>query len=117
MLFSDKLLFIHVPKTGGMSVTQFLIDNIPERVTLLAPPYRPNPSLSLPLRVRAKMWIKHTLRRLRIPGFIHVSYAEGMRHERMADAALALVRFGRRLEDFETILAVVRNPYDLEVSR
>jgi hypothetical protein len=41
----------------------------------------------------------------------------GTRHENLGQASQALARLGRKLEDFELVLAVIRNPYDLEVSR
>ncbi|HEY2446593.1 MAG TPA: sulfotransferase domain-containing protein [Rhizomicrobium sp.] len=117
MLFSDRLLFIHAPKTGGMSVTKFLVDNIRAPVTVLIPDHRPDPSLPVPLTTRALFGAKRLLRQLRIPGLTRVTIAKGRRHETMAQAAQALEGFGRRLDDFALILAVVRNPYDLEVSR
>ncbi len=117
MLFSDKLLFIHAPKMAGMSVTKLLLDNIQDHITLVVPSGRPDPAINVPLMVRAKANLKATLTDLKNRMFRNVTIAEGMRHERMADAALALAPFGRCLEDFETILAVARNPYDLEVSR
>ena len=47
----------------------------------------------------------------------NITIAEGSRHERLTEAAASLARFGRRLEDFDTIISIMRNPYDMEVSR
>lgn len=91
MLFNDRILFIHVPKTGGMSVTRFLIENIPGPFTISLPKGHKSPSPD-------------------------IDPIEGKRHERLADAARLLAKHGRTLDEFETILAVIRNPYDLEVS-
>lgn len=90
MLFTDRILFIHVPKTAGMSVTQFLIDNAP------------GATLSVP--------------KGHAPAQLDVREIEGLRHERLHEASAILATSGRKLSDFEIILAVIRNPYDLEVS-
>jgi hypothetical protein len=42
---------------------------------------------------------------------------EGVRHETLHQASDTLAGLGRRIEDLEVIIAVIRNPYDLEVSR
>src|SRR5204862_3166773 len=41
----------------------------------------------------------------------------GTRHENLVQAAQVLAPLGRKLGDFEIVLALIRNPYDLEVSR
>lgn len=91
MLFNDRVLFIHVPKTAGISVTKFLIDNIPGQFTITLPRGHRSPS----------------------PRALAI---EGRRHEKLSEAARALEKRGRALSDFEAIIAVMRNPYDLEVS-
>jgi hypothetical protein len=91
MVFNDKVLFIHVPKTGGIAVTRFLIDNTRGDVTISVPPGHPS----------AGPKVKEIV---------------GTRHERLHEAAALLATLGRKLEDFETIVSIVRNPYDLEVS-
>lgn len=92
MLWNDDVLFIHVPKTGGMATTNYLLG-------VLEPPF----FLSLPEG--------HSGER---PG---VTLVEGIRHERLDEAVELLARHGRTLESFKVILAGIRNPYDLEISR
>jgi len=91
MVFNDKVLFIHVPKTGGIAVARFLIDNTRGDVTISVPPGHPSAGPK-------------------------VKEIAGTRHERLHEAASLLATLGRRLADFETIISIMRNPYDLEVS-
>jgi len=91
MLFTDKVLFIHVPKTAGMSITRFMIDNMRGDVTISIP-------------------------RGHSPGDPRIREIVGIRHERLHEAQTLLATLGRKLSDFELILSVMRNPYDLEVS-
>ncbi|MBW3665222.1 MAG: sulfotransferase family protein [Actinobacteria bacterium] len=94
MLCNDALLFVHVPKTGGMSLTRFLLETLPGPVHYFHPDHDADLDAT------------------------HVIQHAGIRHESLSEAAAALGSdLGRRLEDFEVILAVVRNPYALEVSR
>lgn len=93
MLFSKDLLFIHIPKTGGMSVTQLLLDLLPP------PVYYSHPGHDAALDER---------------GIVQLA---GARHETLAQAATVVRRCGFDLQSFPMILAVVRNPYSLEVSR
>ena len=115
MLFGSKILFLHAPRTAGNSITRFLIDNVPERLTLLVPSSVPDRSIAVPRVVRAKSVLKSFL--MGFPGATRVDLVAGARHERLTQAAAALARFNRRLEEFECIISVMRNPYDLEVSR
>lgn len=115
MLFDDKLLFVHVPKTAGVSIRKFLIDNVPGKITLVEEEYRAQPSM--PVGVRVKLRVKNLLqaRGLLRPSWVTV--VEGNPHWRLVQAQNHLAKLGRRLDDFCAILAVIRNPYDLEVSR
>jgi hypothetical protein len=95
LIFNDNLMFVHVPKTGGMAITEALLEN-------LDPPIH----YSLPKSARA--W------RERKPN-IHLY--EGNRHEFLGEAAELAFAIGRRLEDFRCVMATIRNPYEMEVSR
>lgn len=117
MLFNDQFLFIHVPKTAGMSVTQFLIDTVPGKLTLTEPVYRPRSTVQLPASVWVKLQTKTMLKRAGFWGPRRVAYAEGRRHERLHEAQAFFQARGRTLDEFRLILSVVRNPYDIEVSR
>jgi len=115
VLFDDKLLFVHVPKTAGMSIRKFLIDNIPGKVTLVEEQDRLHPSM--PVAVRVKLSVRKLLKAGGLLMPPSVTVIEGNPHCRLFQAREWLGKRGRRLEDFCAILAVVRNPYDLEVSR
>jgi hypothetical protein len=101
MLISDRVLFLHVPKTGGLSVSDYLVHNlagpIEESLGAKVDPHaeRQFPFADLPGRVRV---------------------FPGRRHEDLRQATDVLAERGRSLADFDVVLAVVRNPYDLEVS-
>jgi len=84
-------------------------------LTLLAPSPVPDRSIPVPRIVRAKTTLKKLIQNL--PGAARVKYMPGIRHERLTQAAQALSPFSRKLEDFDCIISVMRNPYDLEVSR
>ncbi|MBI3156009.1 MAG: hypothetical protein HYZ20_11420 [Burkholderiales bacterium] len=93
MIYNDQVLFIHVPKTAGMSLTHYLADNLPGEVYNVAPEAaRQGPATRM----------KHV---------------KGPRHADLPKAREVLAGQGRSLEDFKLILSVVRCPYDLEVSR
>jgi hypothetical protein len=91
LIFNEDVLFLHVPKTGGMSVTEYLLRRLRTPVTVTAPEPSDEPS-------RAR-------------------FLQGRRHETMAEAASELSYSGIDIDDFALILATMRNPYELEVSR
>ncbi len=95
MLFNDTVLFIHVPKTGGMATTSYLVDVLPGPTYYTAP--SPDADLERPDR--------------------DIRFVSGSRHETLDEAQDVLNRFGRDLSEFSLILAGTRNPYALEVSR
>ncbi|HEX4157979.1 MAG TPA: sulfotransferase domain-containing protein [Rhizomicrobium sp.] len=117
MLFTDRLLFLHVPKTGGTSVTSFLIRNLPDRITLTEPAELPREATNLPTLARTKLRLREWRRRLSFLRHPRLRRIAGVRHETLQQAAERLARLGRSLGDFEAVIAVIRNPYDLEVSR
>ncbi len=92
IVFSRDLLFVHVPKTGGSSVTAYLREVLAPPVYYMAP---------------------GPLGRLDRDGAI---YLPGQPHQSLAAIRRLVHEHGFRLEAFPAIIAVVRNPYDLVVS-
>lgn len=92
MVFNDNVLFIHVPKTAGMSLTQALPKSLPGIVNITSP----NGDNKLHGKVR---------------------HLKGKRHGYLVDAQSFLISRKRALEQFSLILAVTRNPYEMELSR
>ncbi|HSM61210.1 MAG TPA: hypothetical protein VK849_10455, partial [Longimicrobiales bacterium] len=93
MIFSKDLLFLHAPKTGGMSITELLLDVLPRPVFYTDPEAQPEE---------------------RREGVVH---RVGIRHEGLEEARDVVAREGFTLNGFPAILVVLRNPYALEVSR
>lgn len=93
MLFNKQLLFIHVPKTGGMAATKFLLDVLP------GPVYYTHPDHDAALEARGIVQIR------------------GYRHETIEEASAVVEKHGLSISQFQAIIAVIRNPYALEVSR
>ena len=93
MIFCEKLLFIHVPKTAGAAMTDYLLAALPRPTYYTMP--NPKPGLDDPQLVY-------------IPGFAH---------EMLEEASAIVAQFGFEIDRFPMILAVARNPYALEVSR
>jgi hypothetical protein len=93
MIFCSELLFLHVPKTGGISVSEVLLDVLPRPVYYSVPEGHGE-------RPRSGV--------IRIPG---------VRHETLEEAEETVQQYGFRLGDFPVVLACLRNPYELEVSR
>lgn len=94
MVFNKDVLFIHLGKTGGMSVTDYLCN------TLKPPVYHVLPQSHLenskPLGYEQ-----------RIPG---------NRHGSLSVAQEIIAPFNLKLSDFKLIFVVVRNPFDLHFS-
>ena len=93
MLFNRDVIFIHVPKTGGMSVTHYLLETLPP------PIYYFHPTVDGDTSDR---------------GIVQV---HGLRHETLAEAESIVREYGYDLHEVPLVLAVLRNPYALEVSR
>ncbi len=90
MIFSKDLVFLHVPKTGGVSVSQYLFKALPKPVYYVRPTA------------------------LQAPTYVHVP---GNNHQTLAGAQEILAQHGFDLMALPLILTVIRNPYDLAVSR
>jgi hypothetical protein len=92
MVFSEDVLFLHVPKTGGRSVTHFLLRT-------LKPPihYVEGGRLGV----------------ADLPGYVHIPDAP---HRNLKQAREFLGERGIELARFKAIIAVIRNPYDRAVS-
>jgi hypothetical protein len=93
MIFCKDVLFVHVPKAGGMSVTRHLLQVLPRPVYYSIPP--------LDEKVTDTSIVQ-------IPG---------IRHETLEEARRIVREYGYEILQFPLILAVVRNPYAIEVSR
>ena len=93
MVFNRDVLFLHVPKTGGVSATNYLLQVLP------APVYYVTKG---PIKQAAALE--------------GVSFIAGEAHQTLATARKFLPAHGFELEQFPRILATLRNPYDLTVS-
>jgi SAM-dependent methyltransferase len=94
VIFSKDILFVHVPKTGGMSVTSYLMDVLPPPVYYVRPPDL----------------LEDFARRNGVVPIV------GPRHGSLRDAAEIVREHGLELSDFKLIMTVLRNPYSLDVS-
>lgn len=101
MLFTQDILFIHVPKMAGMSITRFLLNNL-----------RGDIHLYLPRRA-----FDHAMRTVEFDDVRdRLELIEGTRHEDLHHAREKLAQRGIELSSFKLIVAPIRNPYDLEIS-
>jgi hypothetical protein len=91
MLIAGGVLFVHAPKTAGTSVVEYLVKNLPGEKILTMPP-------------------GHVAQK-------GTQTVPGTRHETLAQAIKVAEGLGFGVDDFSLLLAVTRNPYDLEVSR
>lgn len=92
MIFSRQVLFVHVPKTGGMAATRFLLSTLPRPVWFTHPDRNPP----------------------RDPGVVRLP---GIRHETLAESVAIAAEQGVDALALPLIFGVIRNPYVLEVSR
>lgn len=91
-IFCKDLLFIHVPKAGGSSVTDYLVRTLPPPVYYVLP----TPQVAL-----------RDLGLIHVPGNMHLTLPEARR---------VVGPYGFDLDRFPMILSVMRNPYDAAVS-
>ena len=97
MIFNDRLMFIHIGKTGGSSAADYLIHN------LQGPAWNCHAEADLELAPRgiAGMFPRTDIKR-------HCTLAEARDYVHAFD--------GRALSDFEKIVTIIRHPYTLEFS-
>lgn len=101
MIFNHEIAFLHVPKMAGMSITNYLLNNLPGEIHVIVP----EASFD-----HARQAVKFE----DVHGRLHLHVGE--RHERWAQAAALLARLGLSMNNFRKVLAVIRNPYSLERS-
>lgn len=132
MIFNESLLFVHMPKTAGMSLTQRLLDVLPRPVWYSLPwdasrgvergigwagVKKLGQVLARPLRRLSPNLHGRLFPRTRWDHGEGITYLDGFRHEPLAYAGRVTASYGRPLDAFKKIVSVSRNPYDLEVSR
>lgn len=92
MILGRRVLFVHVPKTGGMAVTRYLLAALPRPVWSTHPDH--DPALDA--------------------GVIQLG---GIRHETLAESFAIAAAQGIDAARLPLVIGVLRNPYALEVSR
>lgn len=92
MICCERMLFVHVPKTAGMAVSEVLLRILPRPVFYSVPPDHESP----------------------VPG---VTRVPGRRHEFLHEALKIMDDLHMESERLSVILAGMRNPYEMEVSR
>ena len=92
LVFNKDLLFIHVPKAAGTSISRYLLSVLPSPLYYVRP--EPFPDLDDGAAV----------------------YIEGKQHQTLREVRELLRGYGFDLSRLPLILAVMRNPYDAMVS-
>lgn len=93
MIWNENILFLHLPKTAGMSMTALMKHYLSGRVCISEPGIAEKQEKD------------------------GVTYFPGKRHENLFDAESFFTYRNRSIFSFKKIFVVMRNPYDLEVSR
>ena len=93
LVFNNRVLALHVPKTGGNSLSVYLLQTLARPIVY-------------------QSW--HPRTEIDHDG---VTFIQGNPHASLRDAAMLARDYGIELSDFSVILVVLRNPYELEVSR
>jgi hypothetical protein len=91
VIWNDEFLFLHVPKTAGVSMTQMFLKGLNGKVHITGP------------------FEKKKER--------NIEFINGRRHETLIDAESFFTYRNKSIVDFKKIFAVMRSPYDAEVSR
>ena len=101
MIFNEKMLFLHYPKTGGMMLTEQFLKYLKGQVYFTLPQGHEDPNLILTRKIR------------------NIQKLEGIRHENYVEAKRFLENsdLPHRIENFERVIVIIRNPYDYIVSR
>ncbi len=97
MIFNREVLFLHVPKTAGKSITQSL-----------------GATLARPLWAYVPVGTERSLRSL--PDVEGITFERSSGHEGVSKAFQTMTELGLRPRDLQMILLVIRRPYDLMVS-
>ena len=93
MVFNKDVLFIHIGKTGGTSAAKYLCS------TLDGPVYNVVPSGAQQIQ------------------YGHETNLVGQRHATLEEALqFTRANYNLGLKDFKKVIAVIRNPYNLEIS-
>ena len=91
-IFCKELLFLHIQKTGGTSVTRYLKEVLPPPLYLMSPRLMGGGSRK---------------------DLVHIP---GKGHQTLQELTTILPQYGFDIHTFPMIMAVLRNPYDLIVS-
>ncbi len=116
MIWNDRLLFLHAPKTAGMSLTRMLMQSLHGHMFMSG-------DLSDRQKKQGRSFRKALREQLRERGLVEeskkvaITYVPGKRHETLCDAESMLTYRNESVIDFEKVFSVMRNPYDLELSR
>ena len=94
MVFNHEVLFLHLGKTGGTSVSWFLCNTLQPPVFIVAQ--------------------KGILEKTKPQGYEFL--IGGKRHANLPEAQGIVGKYGMKLTDFKLILVMVRNPVDIEFS-
>jgi len=93
MVFNKDVLFVHIGKTGGISCATYLCNTLHPPVIATAP-----------------------FRNKNAQKFGYEILINGKRHETLEEANELLSDYGMSVSSFKKVIAVIRNPYDLEIS-
>ena len=90
MIWTSRYLFLHLPKTAGMSINNLLLSKAAE-LTFFTDIVE--------------------------GGFNNAVHVPGIRHENLYEAESYFCHWNKSLLEFEKIFVVMRNPYDQELSQ